>query len=459
MDNTDIIREASKREIQEKCYDVKIDGIAIYNFVRRPLYEGYIRQFGSHIHYRSPNTSKYRQRLSAIYSLFQILVLFIKRKQIKYFIYPFCRMDRINEEYLDKFTDPLIDYTSIGDNCIVFEAGNNGLHKKPRRHNKKVVYADCIRVISRRITLLRHKSFLHKHTQEFNSLFEKIENTFPGINYDKEFIAYWIYNRFLEYKIYKFIFHKLGTKVLIAPSRNDFQHIIPAAKQSGMQVFELQHGFTKSYSITYSGYHDPMFTPDYFFAYGNLSVNNNYGIDIDKIKVIGWAFDFFLSQENSKIEKKKETDILMIADPLETEKLIDTCILLARKYPTINFYYRPHPGEILDESLKVKLTNENNIYLDDNSQNILVTLKGFTHVIGVNSTVLNEAVTYGKKVGVLYLNGLHPINVDGNEEVYSWKIDTIESFKVFTNASPAEKKQRKIYSKFDKELFEKLISV
>lgn len=459
MDNTDIIREASKREIQEKCYDVKIDGIAIYNFVRRPLYEGYIRQFGSHIHYRSPNTSKFRKLLSAIYSLFQILVLFIKRKQVKYFIYPFCRMDRINEEYLDKFTDPLIDYTCIGDNCIVFEAGNNGLHLKPRRHNKKVVYADCIRVISRRITLLRHKSFLHKHTQEFNSLFEKIENTFPGINYDKEFIAYWIYNRFLEYKIYKFIFHKLGTKVLIAPSRNDFQHIIPAAKQSGMQVFELQHGITKGYSITYSGFKDPLFTPDYFLAFGDLSVTDKYGIDIERIKVIGWAFDFYLSQESTIIEKKKESDVLFIAEPLETEKLIDTCILLARTYPTINFYYRAHPGDILDDSFMVRLTNEKNILIDNNSINILVTLKGFTHVVGVNSTVLNEAITYGKKVGVLYLGGLRPINSDGSDDDFFWKIDTVESFNDFINASPSEKKQSKIYSNFDNKFFEQLINV
>ena len=181
--------------------------------------------------------------------------------------------------------------------------------------------------------------------------------------------------------------------------------------------------------------------------------------DIERIKVIGWAFDHYLSQEDTKIEKKKETDILMIADPLETDKLIDVCIILARNYPSINFYYRAHPGEILDERLKLKLTNENNIHLDDNSQNILVTLKGYTHVIGVNSTVLNEAVTYGKKVGILYLEGLHPMNIDGSENDFFWKINTIEAFEHFMKASPSEKKQNKIYTHFDKELFEKLIAV
>ena len=459
MDNLDIIREVSDREIREKCYDIKIDGIAIYNYVRRPLYERYFRQFGSRLSYRAPSTSKFTKLLSAICSLFQILGLFIKRKKVKYFIFPFYRIDKIYDKYLDKFTDPIIDYTSIGDSYIIFETGNNGLHLKPRIHNENVVYADFVKVISNQISSLRHKAFHKKYSQEFNALFKIIENVFPGIDYDKEFIVNRIYNRFVETKIYRHIFKKLGTKVFIAPSRNDFQHIIPAAKQSGMQVFELQHGFVKNYSVTYSGYKDPLFTPDYFLAYGDLSVNNNYGIDIERIKVIGWAFEYYLGQDNTKIEKRENSDVLMISEPIGTEKLIDVCVLLAQKYPSINFYYRAHPGEILDESFKQKLTNEKNIHLDDNSQNILVTLKNFNHVIGVNSTVLNEALTYGKKVGILYLEGLHPINIDGSEEDYFWKINTIEAFDAFINASPTEKKQRKIYSKFNAELFENIINI
>jgi len=83
MDNTSIISDVSKREILEKCHDVKIDGISIYYFVRRPLFERYIRQYGSQARYRSPNTPKYRRIISAIYSLFQIIVLILKRKKIK----------------------------------------------------------------------------------------------------------------------------------------------------------------------------------------------------------------------------------------------------------------------------------------------------------------------------------------------------------------------------------------
>ena len=52
MDVLDIIKEVSDREIREKCYDIKIDGIAIYNYVRRALYGRYIGQFGTPIKFR-----------------------------------------------------------------------------------------------------------------------------------------------------------------------------------------------------------------------------------------------------------------------------------------------------------------------------------------------------------------------------------------------------------------------
>lgn len=99
-----------------------------------------------------------------------------------------------------------------------------------------------------------------------------------------------------------------------------------------------------------------------------------------------------------------------------------------------------------------------NIHIDDNSQNILVTLHQFKHIIGENSTVLYEALSYGKKVGRLYMNGLAPKDLDEEDSEYFWRIEDVDSFHEFINASPEAKKQRKIYSKFDKETLEQLIS-
>lgn len=99
-----------------------------------------------------------------------------------------------------------------------------------------------------------------------------------------------------------------------------------------------------------------------------------------------------------------------------------------------------------------------NIHIDDNTQNILVTLNQFKHIIGENSIVLYEALSYGKKVGRLYMNGLAPKNLDKEDSAYFWRIEDADSFKEFIDASPEAKKQRKIYSKFDRNLFEDLIA-
>ena len=459
MDFTEIIKGVSLREISEQCYNIKIEDIAIYYYVRRPLFTRFLNENGQKVMYRPLTTSKWVRRKARIRSFLQLMKLYIKGKSTKYLIYPFSRTDMVNGEYVDKFTDPLIDYTSLGDDYVIFETGNNGFHVQPRKHRNNIIYTDYIAYITQKLSNRRYKNFYKKHVDEFNALFVSIEKIFPNIHYDKDFIIKKVLSRTIESNIYKKIFKRLKTKLFIAPSRNDFLHIIPAAKQSGVMVYELQHGYVKNNSVTYSGHHVPMFTPDLFLAYGDASITDKYGIDIHKIKVTGWAFDKYLDDLSSGVIDTGKIKVLMIADPIDTEKLINTCIFLAQHNPNIDFYYRAHPGEVLEEKYILKLKTEKNIFIDDNSQNILVTFKSFNHIIGVNSTVLSEAITFDKKVGILYLNGLCPFNTDGSEDMYCWRIDGLEAFSNYINATPSEKKHKKIYSDFNKELFEELINL
>ena len=248
----------------------------------------------------------------------------------------------------------------------------------------------------------------------------------------------------------------MNIKAFFAPSRNNFLPIIPAAKLCNIAVYELQHGITYGESVTYSGYRDPMFIPDYFLAYGNMSKTDKYGIDVEKIKVMGFAFNDYLQKFN-KAEAVSPQDVLVISDPEITDKMISICLLFAKANPNISLYFRPHPGEILSEEQTKNLLKLNNIHLNDNTQNILVTLYQFKHIIGENSTVLYEALSYGKKVGRLYMNGLAPKDLDKDDPDYFWRIEDADSFKKFIDASPEAKKQRKIYSKFDRKVLEDLI--
>ena len=457
MDIQDLIKTYCEREIESGCYDIKINNLSIYNFIRSAVRYSYSTQMGFPS-MEVVGTIKKTERIKNIFiSIFQILWLILKNKKYNTFIYSFNRVDKVGDYYIDKFTDPLIDFSHIKDSYIIFEGGRKGRHFKPRLHHNKIIYTNAINKLCRIYSNYKKLAFFKKYQAEIEELFRRIKIAFPEYDINDSYLLTELFCNINEAKFYKFLFKRLHIQNFLAPNRYDFNHIIPFAKQCDIHVYELQHGISIGESHLYSGYRDKMFTPDLFLAYGEMSLTERYGIDIDKIKVIGWAFDNYLSTMIANQNNVNDNDVLVISEAHVTEKMIAACHNLAETNTNIHFYYRPHPNEILSEEQKNRLTQYQNIHIDDNTQNILVTLHQFKHIIGENSTVLYEALSYGKKVGKLYMNGLAPKDLDEEDPEYFWRIEDADSFKNFINASPEEKKQRKIYSKFDRKFFEDLV--
>lgn len=457
MEHEKIIHNISQRELSSGLFDIKINDISIYIYIRRNIQEKVMDHYDCGLNNMNPKVSNKERKKSLRKSFWQFVRLFIQRKKFESVIRSF-RVEFINDNYVDKFTDPLVDYTNLGNNCLLLEHGRSGRHLTPRRHSDKIVYTDIIYWLAWKFINIRKKHFYKKYAEKIDILFSKIESTFPEIDFNRDAYLTQIVRFCFITSCYKRLFKAIKAKRLFAPSRAGFQHLIPAAKMQGLKVYELQHGITYGESVTYSGYRDPMFTPDYFLAFGNMSKTDKYGIDINRIIVIGWAFDNYLSNIIANRNNLNDNNVLVISESHVTEKMIVTCLNLAETNTNIHFYYRPHPNELLSEEQKNRLTQYQNIHFDDNTQNILVTLHQFKHIIGENSTVLYEALSYGKKVGKLYMNGLTPKDLDKDDPNYFWRIEDADSFKEFINASPEAKKQRKIYSKFDRKVFENLIS-
>ncbi len=458
MDIQDFIKTYCVREIESDCYDIKINDLSIYNFIRSAVRYSYSTQMGFPSMEVVGTIKKTERIKNILISFFQILWLILKNKKYNTFIYSFNRVDKVGDFFVDKFTDPLIDFSHIKDSYIIFEGGRKGRHFKPRLHHNKIIYTNAINKLCRIYSNYKKQAFFKKYQAEIEELFRRIKIAFPEYEINESYLLTELSCKINEAKFYKFLFKRLHIQSFLAPNRYDFNHIIPYAKQCGIHVFELQHGISVGESHLYSGYRDKMFTPDGFLAYGEMSLTERYGIDINRIKVIGWAFDNYLSTIISNQKNVNGQDVLVISESHVTEKMIATCKYLAEIYTNINFYFRPHPNELLSEEQKNLLIQYPNIHIDDNSQNILVTLHQFKHIIGENSTVLYEALSYGKKVGRLYMNGLAPKDLDEEDSAYFWRIEDADSFKEFIDASPEAKKQRKIYSKFDRNLFEDLIS-
>ncbi len=105
------------------------------------------------------------------------------------------------------------------------------------------------------------------------------------------------------------------------------------------------------------------------------------------------------------IESRAKT-VLVISSPAITLQIIKTTIELANARPDYQFTLRLHPQEDLsiEQSEKIKLIK--NINVDDKKVDSLVSILLHQYCIGENSSVLYEALDYGKQVGKIMYNGL-----------------------------------------------------
>ena len=390
-------------------------------------------------------------------SFWQVLGLLLFNKKATYFIYSFFRVDSVNGIYLDKFTDPLIDYSSIKKDYVIFDRGNNGIHRKPRLHKEKIIYTDAINNIAFVWAIAFVRIFEIKNRKTLNSLWQAIDKSFPEIRYNKRTYSRTIYYLSTLTNVYSFIMRRMGVRYLIAPARHAFLPLIPAAKENGIIVLELQHGITYGETITYSGFRDEYFTPDYFLSFGDMHPNDVYGIDTEHIVNIGWAFGKYFEKGNKEVGQAR-SNVLVISDPNITDKIIKVVLSLADANPDINFYFRPHPLEILSIDQMKLIANRKNVDLDDNKQNILSTLMRFKYVIGENSTVLYEAISMGKNVGKISMGGLKPIFLQEEDREMFWDISDNDTFKKFVSIPNNIQVHKTIYSNFDANTFEEVLS-
>lgn len=457
VDDQQLLKDIAQKEMSYGLYDAKIKGLPIYSFIRFFVRNDILNQNGFPV-------LKPRQRIkrssvikSALISIWHFLKLFLLRSHYSTVFYSFPRVEKIGNEYIDKFTDPIIDCVEYKDDIIILEHGRAGVHPTPRIHKNKIVYLDVLSVYSNVIASLYGSRFYNKYRIDFdqfyNSLNRAFDNTLKIERIVKLFYSNYLYNNGL-YKILKC----MSAKRLIGPSRSYMFGPFYAAHLLGIKTFELQHGVTYGETVTYSGYRDPMVMPDVFLAFGDNKPSNVYGIDERRIVNIGWALQDYLAKLPHK-DSFQEKDILVISDPEVTNAIFEVVLRLAEDNPESTFYIRPHPHENITEQQLCSISSKRNIKIQDKSINITVVLQGFNHVVGENSTVLYEALAINKKVGRLFYKGLNPKYLEESDKDCFWEIHNQEEFERFLCDDISAKKSKSIYSKFNRELFCKTIGI
>ena len=466
MDNSDkVLEKICKTELENGFYEYTIKSIPVYNYLKRYYRRSRLNQInGNNCDYGKNVEVSFWAHFKMLFtfnryewkSFKQILKLVLSSAHYDNFVFAFMRKDLFNGVYIDRFTDPLIDYSNIKNSYIIFERSFNGEHFTPRYHSDKIIFDDVLWKMAKTRAFFFGPIFKLRYKRALDNIVKKLDICFPDIYHTKSYTSYFIHFNYVYTKLYYKIFKKLKSKRLIAPSRSDFLQLIPAAKLNNMEVIELQHGITYGESMTYSGFRDKLFTPDLFLSFGKLCPSDVYGIDENRIREIGWAFSYLFDDQS--IKKYGKNEVLVISEPTVSFQIISSIIELALKNPFVTFYFRPHPNETLTREQKNMLDGMPNIVFDDNRSSALTTIMKFQNVIGVNSTALYEALSFGKKVGNIFMNGLNPLYLQEEDRDCFWAIYDDRSFKLFLVEPKTLKREKSIYSKYNPDIVNSIIA-
>ena len=450
MDSEILLKEFVKKEEESGCYTCCVAGDYVYNIIRTDVRRLYIKANGGEIMPFVSSLQKKKVILSFFISFWHLMKLIIKYRHINNIIFPFHRIEKIGNIYVDKFTDPVIEFSSLKENSLIFERSRSGVHCTPRMHRNIVIFTDVLDVFARLYAVLFSQCFFIKYKNEFNQLFEVVNNLVSYSESDKKFAI----RKITEYRalayFYRHIYRKLRPQKVFMVSKIAFLPQLCEAKKMGITTIEFQHGITYGETSAYSGRREALFSPDYFFAFGNTSPRNVYGIDEKQIIDIGWAFPLLINQLNT-LPKLSEKDILVISDPEITDKIVVTIRELATANPSYRFHIRPHPMEVLKEQHLSVIKHLKNVVIQDNRINSNIVLNSFTHIIGENSTVLYEALSAGKKVGKLCYPAFQPIYLNSEDHKAVWEIFSQEDFEKYVSEDIMTRKSLSIYSVFDPE--------
>jgi hypothetical protein len=459
--NADIIKQITQLESALGVYDIRIHGFSFWRIVRAPLLDRYMKSN----HGQNPrDTSKktvypFKFFVSYLASFMAYLsLLFTKKRHVKYIVYAFPRLQKIDGRYIDKFTDPLIASSNLKDNCIIFQRPLAGLHKKPRYNQNKIVTTDFVDFSAGFAGLVLLPFILLIYGHKLYKLYLKAKQDFGLTIKDYIKFNYRLGAFLFSYAFNKHLLKLLKPRKVLLVNRGVNYAVIHACKKLQIDVCELQHGITHSYTILYSGKYDNKLDPDYLYSFGAYWKGKQFGLPHKKIINIGWAFENFLKEITPKCNRPEDV-ILVISEPIISDNIIRAVGKLAKQFSHITFDLRLHPQECFSALHAETIKTQTNIKLVDNTTESSVAVMAYKRVIGVNSSVLYEALGLNKAVGCINFEGCNAAVAFKNIHEIFTIISCTEDLQDFL-LLPAEAKNKHnaFFSHYNADFFNKILN-
>tara|TARA_B100001248_G_scaffold89409_1_gene65957 strand:+ start:6364 stop:7800 length:1437 start_codon:yes stop_codon:yes gene_type:complete len=455
MKRNEILSKFEKLEIKLKLDEYKIKNVYWWDCLRFIIYDLILYKKGiNQFAYRDiEETYKGNNLIKNIYSLFFIFLnIFnsrspfrIKKDSLLFFCHP--RRKKINDIYVDIYSDPLIDNlkkkynVSAIENPLNFALYENQeiKHLSPAKTDN-LFYSDVLiklQGLLSKFIAIRFKKSEKLRLGKIESDFEKIFN----LKLDFKLYVKNSLSQFLSsYYVYKFLFFIIRPRVIFIVVGNGAEPIIAAAKSQNVTTFEIQHGSPSRGKLNYdysSGISKKYFS-DWFISFGEFWADNiKLPILNDKIINLGYLHLNNYLKNNFKRTKKRNS-ITVISQPQVSRELFNFTKSLSKLVPKeINVFFKPHPGEILDSDYyESSITNQTNVTILSNDIDIYSFFNKSICVIGVSSTAIYEALAFECKCYILKTDGceiMKPLIENGLAKLVSTPHQIDLKLKSFSN--------------------------
>ena len=387
-------------EKENRLYDIRIEKFSVYRIFRFRLRNEFIKSVYSNFtnDTRSDSRKLYVIVLNILYSFIDIIKLLVYKYKADNVFFPHFRLYNVQGKLYEKFTDPFIAKSDVEFSSIIFQQSYRFNYRNNRIHKPILFQFEFVYVFSVLLSILLFPYFYLKYYSLISLLSNRIFTAF-SINCDKSSMIFKLGKFKIISLFLKLIFKRLCVKRVFIVDKECFFPQIYAAHSLGIPVFEFQHGVTLGPTVLYYGDYDSFSDPDYFLTFGKVWSRSSY-FSLPEYRILNIGFPFREYLKNYSITKRKDS-VLIISSPEYTSEIVAFILNLADLNKNINFHFRCHPQEQLSKSDFSKISTRNNILISDKSIDSNIELQFYDYVIGVESTVLFEASSYGKYVGFL----------------------------------------------------------
>ena len=454
MEEASILKDLVRKEYSLGLYEQTIFNVPIWRIVR---YHTRLYYINKKTGYTTGNPIEFKFGKPKL-KLFSGFWHSIGKKNLSVF-FTFNRLAKVNEEFLDKFVDPVIDESDLSQSNYVIVDPRNYCGHYPRVHREHTVSNENRTLLCQIFKYLYKIITPIKYGKEINELFQKVQDAFDlPDNYIKRFY-FEIGNFIAYYRYYSLWFSVLKPSHVFVVYREGYFPQIAVCKNRGIPVAEFQHGITLDNTVSFAGEYDPRIDPDYFLVFGEYWKGPQFGMPLDRIINIGWAYSKYLQKTIEKTTEKHKNEILVISSPEISDAILDALKELSQHNGDYSFDIRLHPCESYNDSQQQELESIPKARVVDNKTDSALVLPTYKYVVGENSSVIYEALSVGCKVGMLNMCGLRPaIDLPGIRDNF-FVINNCDDFERFLQDDASQTGSKaEFYSAFDNKRFMQFIN-